>query len=127
MPAFKPTIKGPLFTNSKKYTDQFLIEAKAEVALESKRRILARLRQVLQHPTGLYESKITISKRRGEPFVSDLGIIYGGWLEGVSRRNQTTRFKGYFTFRRIKQEIIIDTPKIVARQFQKYIDRMNGS
>ncbi len=31
--------------------------------------------------------------------VHDSNVVYGPWLEGVSSRNQTTRFKGYAMFR----------------------------
>ena len=37
--------------------------------------------------------------------ISDNGVIYGPWLEGVGSRNRTTRFKGYFIYRRSVQEI----------------------
>jgi hypothetical protein len=58
----------------------------------------------------------------------DLGrLIYGPWLEGVSPRNFTTRFKGYQLFRLTKQflerEIV---PKMVKRHKRKMIRRLNG-
>lgn len=34
--------------------------------------------------------------------IHDSGVIYGGWLEGTSSRNKTTRFKGYGSFRKTK-------------------------
>lgn len=37
--------------------------------------------------------------------VSDNGVVYGPWLEGVGSRNKTTRFKGYSNYRRSVQEI----------------------
>jgi len=37
--------------------------------------------------------------------ISDNGVIYGPWLEGVGSRNATTRFKGYANYRRNVQQI----------------------
>jgi hypothetical protein len=79
--------------------------ANEALAEEAYRRVKARLSQVLRNPTGYYESKIQVV--RGTQFrgVDDGGVVYGGWLEGISSRNRTTRFKGYRTFRTIKQEM----------------------
>ncbi len=30
----------------------------------------------------------------------DQDVVYGPWLEGTGSRNKTTRFKGYFSFRK---------------------------
>ena len=45
--------------------------------------------------------------------INDSGVIYGPWLEGVGTRNQTTRFKGYASFRRTGQWLD-DQKKAVA-------------
>ena len=37
--------------------------------------------------------------------ISDGGVVYGPWLEGTGSRNQTTRFKGYASFRKTAQYI----------------------
>jgi hypothetical protein len=64
-----------------------------------------RLGGVLRHPTGHYESVIQVERAGTDRAVTDSGIVYGPWLEGVSQRNQSTRFKGYATFRRTTQEL----------------------
>ncbi|WP_432129587.1 hypothetical protein [Streptomyces tendae] len=54
-----------------------------------------------QEPTGFYESHVRVRQESGGPVVSDGGhIAYGPWLEGVGSRNDTTRFKGYWAFRK---------------------------
>lgn len=74
-----------------------------------------RLHGVLRAPTGHYESRIQVERAGSDRAVTDGGIIYGPWLEGVSERNHTTRFKGYATFRRTTGELdrqagpIVDT------------------
>ena len=37
--------------------------------------------------------------------ISDTGCIYGPWLEGIGSRNRTTRFKGYFIWRKSVAEV----------------------
>jgi hypothetical protein len=67
--------------------------------------VRSRLGEVLQNPTGYYESRITSEVSALGARVTDGGVIYGPWLEGVGSRNQTTRFKGYATFRKTRQEL----------------------
>jgi hypothetical protein len=76
-------------------------EAVANTALND---IHAVLPQVLQHPTGAYESRIVTDLSQVDVAkVWDQGDVKGPWLEGSSRRNKTTRFKGYRTFRKVTQ------------------------
>lgn len=51
--------------------------------------------------------------------------VYGPWLEGTGSRNRTTRFKGYFSFRRAVQELESRAESIVQRVLDRYIERMN--
>lgn len=88
----------------------------AEVADYAKFEVLRTLIEVLQHPTGYYESQITDTPVSSTLHrVHDNGVVYGPWLEGVGSRNYpVTRFKGYHTFRivrnrmRTKVKAIID-------------------
>lgn len=50
--------------------------------------------------------------------------VYGWWLEGVGSRNRTTRFKGYFTYRRITQELRAKAQTIADGVIRRYMDRM---
>jgi hypothetical protein len=43
--------------------------------------------QVLQHPTGYYQSKITVERAGTGYRVTDQGVVYGPWLEGTGSRN----------------------------------------
>jgi len=79
----------------------------AEVADYTKYEVSLELINVLQHPTGYYESRIQSERVSAEAYsINDSGVVYGPWLEGVSSRNQSTRFKGYATFRRTKNRMI---------------------
>jgi hypothetical protein len=82
------------------------------VAREANNRVHARLHSVLRFPTGNYERHVVTDLAQRESRVTDSGIIYGHWLEGTGSRNRTTRFKGYFTFRAVTQEIRADAGRI---------------
>lgn len=63
------------------------------------------LRTVLVNPTGYYQRNIAIQRRQDYMHVvTDEGVVYGGWLEGTSSRNRSSRFKGYSAFRRATQQ-----------------------
>lgn len=80
---------------------------------------------VLQHPTGHYRSRIQTSN--SSPVrISDGGVIYGPWLEGVGSRNRSTRFKGYATFRRTTGAIDRAAGPITETALrERYLARMN--
>lgn len=64
------------------------------------------LGQVLRNPTGYYESQVTVNRVSGDNIaITDGGVVYGPWLEGISSRNAATRFKGYATFRRVAERV----------------------
>jgi hypothetical protein len=93
-------------------------DAEDAVGREAYNRVQVRLRQVLRHPTGYYQSRI-VTERRDGGVVVDGGpgrVIYGPWLEGVGSRNfPVTRFRGYFTFRTVAQQLRADAAGIAER------------
>lgn len=63
-------------------------------------RVEALLKDFLKHPTGYYQSRIRVNRAVGDrDLITDSRVVYGPWLEGISNRNRTTRFKGYHIFR----------------------------
>ena len=54
----------------------------------------------------------------------DKNAVYGPWLEGVSTRNQATRFKGYAIFRRMKDKLQGMAHGILQKHVQKALDRL---
>jgi hypothetical protein len=54
------------------------------------------------------------------------GVTWGPWLEGTSRRNQSTRFKGYHLFRKTRQELQRQAPGIGQRELDKVMPRIRG-
>lgn len=132
MPQFRVNVdvkqKGALFdvASSKAAARRAVIEVNEAIAQEGVDRVRRRLDMVLVNPTGFYRSRIQVERREVYRGISDGGVVYGGWLEGVSSRNRTTRFKGYRTFRTIHQELNRDKEAIAAPIIAKLVRELNG-
>lgn len=113
---------GPLFTGKtaaalRTYGD----EVSYRIATYAEDQIRQRLPQVLQHPTGYYQSRITVDRAVSGYRVSDGGVIYGPWLEGTGSRNYpVTRFRGYATFRRTRALVDRKAPAIAQELLARY-------
>jgi hypothetical protein len=114
-------LAGPLVEGkANAVVDAMMASAVAEVADYTKYEVLTQLDRVLVNPTGYYESQIADTPV--SPFlhrVHDSGVVYGPWLEGISSRNQTTRFKGYHTFRIVQGRISQKSSAIIAAHFAR--------
>lgn len=53
------------------------------------------------------------------------GEVWWPWLEGVSKRNMSTRYKGYRTFRRTRGRLNKYALPYAQEQLAKYIEEMN--
>lgn len=132
MPKFRFNIdvkmKGAIFdaARSKAAAGRTVIAINDAIAQEGVHRVKQRLGQVLRHPTGYYESNIQVDRRSIYRGISDGGVVYGGWLEGVDPRNRTTRFKGYRTFRIIRQELQRDSASLAQPLVNAFISEMNS-
>lgn len=120
--------KGMVFSSakSKAAASRMIIQINDAIAQEGVDRVLTVLGNVLQNPTGYYESKIAVERRSVYRGVTDNNVIYGGYLEGVSSLNKRTRFKGYHTFRQVKQQLDRDKVKIAKPIVDKFIREMNS-
>lgn len=120
------TYHGPLFNG----TIDLLLGAMSEdihrtVADEGEQMVRAELPNVLQNPTGRYQSGIRSEPDGAGTDVTDGGIIYGPWLEGVGSRNApTTRFRGYATFRRTAQALDRRAEQIAETVAARYVEVM---
>lgn len=113
--------RGPMFDGrTAKAMHTYSDQVSYKVATFAEDQVRQRLAQVLQHPTGYYQSRITVDRAGTGYQVSDGGVVYGPWLEGVGSRNATTRFKGYATFRRTKALVDRKAPGIAAELLARY-------
>ncbi len=116
--------RGPLFDGRAAFqADLFLAEAVTAVANAAKAEVDRNLAASIQHPSRppFYQSQINIARRGLAEVVNDGMVIYGPWLEGVGSRNQTTRFKGYASFRRAKQTIEQQVPALVQPALARFL------
>ena len=80
-----------------------------------------------QNSTGNYRRNVKGYSYRTSGKITDGGVIYGSWLEGTSSRNQTTRFKGYASFRRTSQWLQSRVKPEAKKFAHRYIKKLNGS
>lgn len=98
-------------------------EAVADAALE---RVQYFLSTQIKHPTPYYETQVTRQQLGADQVVHDRGIVYGPWLEGTSRRNSTTRFKGYHSFRKATAATQKQAQGIADRVLARNLNRLGG-
>lgn len=60
------------------------------------------------------------------PGPQERGVVWAPWLEGVSKRNEDGKFKGYHLFRKTRLELQKRAPEIAQEQLDKVIGRMGG-
>jgi hypothetical protein len=114
--------RGPMFSGKTAaamvtYAD----EVSYKVATFAEDQVQQRLAQVLQNPTGYYQSKVTVARAGTGYQVWDQGVVYGPWLEGTGSRNApVTRFAGYSTFRRTKALVDRKAPGIAYELLGRY-------
>jgi hypothetical protein len=124
MDEVKVVASGPLFdgtavTQLSVFLDEAvdLVAAAAEEAVD--RNLAASIRKPSSPPR--YQAQINIRHDGLDRVINDNGVIYGPWLEGVGSRNATTRFKGYASFRRARQDIEQRVPAIVEPALMHFI------
>lgn len=119
--------EGPLFNElGPQIVRDYLDATVEEVAQVGKDEVDRVLQVVIRNPTPIYQTKINIRRDFRDRVINDSGIIYGPWLEGVGTKNKTTRFKGYFTFRRVRHWLDQQTPTIANSVLVRYLARLRG-
>lgn len=99
-----------------------LRETLEELGYMGETSVLERLGQVLQNPTGYYESKITHHRVGETMVVTDQYVIYGPWLEGTGTRNApVTSFEGYKTFRLVRDELDHIAPAVASEMIDRFV------
>lgn len=127
MTTIEVDLSGPLFDGRAQLAvDDYLEEAKDEVAAQGLADVHLILDRVIRNPTPYYETQITTTTVGADRVVHDRDVIYGPWLEGVGSRNRTTRFKGYFAFRIACQMLRRQAPTLAERVLPPYLRRMGG-
>jgi hypothetical protein len=119
-------IDGPLFDRRASAIMRDLTgDCASAVAAQGRRDIHFTLGRVLRRPTGYYQSRIADRSFGAVHVLHDSKVIYGAWLEGVGSRNfPATRFKGYFTFRRVARALERKAVAICAPVVADHVRRL---
>lgn len=121
--------RGPMFDGRAELrVALFLNEAIDLVAAAADAAVDQNLAASIRNPSSppFYQSQINVAHRGLDRVVNDNMVIYGPWLEGVGSRNSTTRFKGYFSFRRARQETEAMVPALVAPAVAHFAAAVNS-
>lgn len=85
------------------------------------------LNESLQHPSGYYESTISMEAADSGAVVHDDGVIYNFWLEGIGRRNAPrTRFEGYHSARQAAELASERVGELINPIPSEFLVRMGG-
>ena len=119
-------LSGPLLNGqSEAITAQMAEEATEEVARFAYAEVHFNLDQSIRNPTPYYETQIQLATVGHDRRIDDRGVIYGGWLEGTSSRNSSTRFKGYASFRRAAQKTNREATRIADAAIRRMMARLS--
>jgi hypothetical protein len=133
MATTKVTLTGPLFNGqaavaARDFTRALSAEI-AEIAQTWIKLDTARMDKSGRGGTGAAAGGVKISGE-GANWVVSGGIREGEyswpWLEGTSRRNQSTDFRGYHTFRRTRARMRKQVTPYAQTELAKFIERMGG-
>lgn len=132
-------VRGPIFTNAPDLVKTALHRMVQELVELGEQHLDTML---WPRPRGVYLSVAEAQKghysqgdyRRGihgevKEFlgrIDDAKVIYGPWLEGTGSRNQTTRFKGYASFRRTAQWMQEKAPRVARAHALKLVRDLGG-
>lgn len=120
------TLGGPIFTGAAEHTiDVMLDDATHTVAQQGYSDVMTNLNKSIRNPTPYYETQVVVDRAPVGYVVHDRGIVYGPWLEGVSSRNQSTRFKGYHSFRKGFQTLTNEVPRLLDKVIGKHIGKLS--
>jgi hypothetical protein len=119
--------RGPLFDGrAEKMVADARNDAEKAVATIGASMIRSRMAAVFRVETPFYRFANVAKKEPPGWIIWDQDkVVYNWWLEGISSRNRTTRFKGYFTYRRITQELRAKAQTIADGVVRRYVDKMN--
>ena len=117
------TTQGPLFTGMAAREMKKAVQGGIrELVQKGEQRLAEQLRP---RPAGVY-----LSVAEAGPGKASTGnyrrVVYGPWLEGLSSRNDTTRFKGYGVYRKTASELQKISKGIMEAHARRWARKMNA-
>ncbi len=121
------TATGPLFDGrALRALDRLETDLVETVSDQGEVDVRQFLDSALRNPTGFYQSRIKSDRVARDRYqVSDGGVVYGPWLEGVSSRNKASTFKGYSHFRRVAQRLQRNVVRVTRPVVRRRVGQMN--
>lgn len=126
-------VRGPLFDGRDvPILRRFNEDAKQLVAKAGEEQIRQRVTRRAKHPTGkpgghFAVGVVTKDFAKGRTITAEYPqILRGPWLEGVSVRNQSTRFKGWRMFRLTRAWLRKNVGPLVHDRFEQALRELNG-
>ncbi len=117
---------GPIFDGrAQAALDEYVRVMPQKIAEKGQQMVRDHLNTVLKENRGVYVSRVYV-RDEASTWVIGNGMVYSPWLEGVSRRNESTRFKGYRTFRLVGQELDSEAEPMAEEILRPYLAEMNG-
>lgn len=106
---------------------EFFEQAKQEVARVGITEIQQRLGKAAKHPTGRFAGAVKDNDlAKGRTIMADYPqVLYGPWLEGVSARNESTRFKGYRMFKLTRGRLRKNVGPIIQHLLDQAVAKLN--
>lgn len=121
------TTHGPFFEPGAREESMTMLagQSSGEVGQQALADVHGNLNAFIRHPTPYYETQVALGRSGAFAVVGDHGVIYGPWLEGTSKRNATTRFKGYASFRKATQSTNAKVPQLVEPHVRAAVARLS--
>jgi hypothetical protein len=125
-------VSGPIFDGeADAAVTQWLDDSRAKLAHQAQSIVQSKARKWnrsgrADHHTAAESVKVRPGAVYVVEGVSSKGQVWWPWLEGTSRRNATTRFKGYHAFRLAKGIVSKRARTTAQDELHKYIGRMGG-
>lgn len=121
------TFRGPVFDGTAEWMLTMGIEdARKAFADKGLATVFQSGTAHFRNPTGRWQSLLSVDYRIGTSTIRPGFLPYVRWLEGTSRRNATTRFKGYANFRESRIKLEPEYRPFMERQLVPVIARING-
>ena len=119
-------VSGPFFTLGAGPAQKAITDSIREIVAEGERSVDAQLYPGHGLRTGHYRRSVhgeLTDSLHGR--IHDSKVVYGPWLEGVSSRNASSRFKGYRAFRNAFQQLERTKDAILHKHIKRAVGRMN--
>jgi len=114
------SFKGPLFDGRLAANlDKAMVNIEEAVADEAVKLVREVISTKAKHRTGRYERAVKSNRESSSYQVTDGGVRYGAWLEGTSRRNARSSFKGYHQFQTARRQLDRTAKQIIQAEISK--------